>query len=438
MKYILCFNLILCSNIYAQVGIGTTSPNATLEVQGDPTSATTIDGIIPPRLTGDQLSDKTYTSNQTGAVVYVTAADSTPGGQTVNVISSGFYFFDGSEWINLASGVVDKTDDAFINNAGNSRIELETQSDGSTARSSGTEFVIEDDGSVVIGKSTVSSEKLDVDGSFASQLELTSGHYTGVYSGTNGLGAGLTASVLYNSSTQTAAPGTDVTFVAVQDTEASIGFTEDITESTSNYISTSMTVSSNNAQLFTRDEGTDNQTSLNITPTGEVRLESEFDGSPNVNRTEIFWASPISPIRFGFSDNGVTDFYEFPRTDGSLNQVLKTDGNGTITWQNTFWVDNGSNPRIEVGTLSDGVTSRPSGDEFVVADIGNVGIGETNPLAKLHIDSANGFDQLKLESTYTPSSSSDPNGTVGDIAWDDDYIYIRTSTGWKRSALTSW
>ncbi len=326
----------------------------------------------------------------------------------------------------------------MINNAGNNRIELETQSDGSTARASGTEFVIEDDGSVVIGKSTVSSEKLDVDGSLAGQLELTSGHYTGVYSGTNGLGAGLTASVLYNSSTQTAAPGTDVTFVAVQDTEASIGFTEDITESTSNYISTSMTVSSNNAQLFTRDEGTDNQSSLNITPTGEVRLESEFDGSPNVNRTEIFWASPTSPIRFGFSDNGVTDFYEFPRTDGSLNQVLKTDGNGTITWQNTFWVDNGSNPRIEVGTLSDGVTSRPSGNEFVVADIGNVGIGETNPLAKLHIDSANGFDQLKLESTYTPSSSSDPNGTVGDIAWDDDYVYIRTSTGWKRSALTSW
>lgn len=431
------YSLLYCSSIIAQIGIGTTSPNATLDVQGKASTPTSLDGIIPPRLTGDQLSDKTYTSNQIGAVVYITAPDSTPSGQTINVNSSGFYFFDGSEWISIAAGGVDKTEDAFVNNAANSRIELETQSDGSSARAAGTEFVIQDDGNVGIGIDTP-SETLELMGSLFSQTQLTSGNYTGIYSGLNALGGGFEASVIYNSSAPTAGVGTNLTFVAVQDDEAVLGYTEDVTTSTSNFISTNVNVSENAAQLYTRDEGTDIQASLNITPTGEVRLDSSFDENSNFNRTEINWNSPTAPIRFSFADVGVSSYYEFPRTDGILNQVLRTDGSGTLSWRNTFWIDNGSNPRIEVGFLSDGVTPRPSGDEFVVADNGNLGIGETNPLSKLHIQTANAYDQLKLENSYTPTSSSDPNGTVGDVAWDDDYIYIRTNSGWKRSALSTW
>lgn len=37
----------------------------------------------------------------------------------------------------------------------------------------------------------------------------------------------------------------------------------------------------------------------------------------------------------------------------------------------------------------------------------------------------------------TPSSSADTQGVVGDITSDDNYIYAKTSTGWKRSALTT-
>ena len=36
---------------------------------------------------------------------------------------------------------------------------------------------------------------------------------------------------------------------------------------------------------------------------------------------------------------------------------------------------------------------------------------------------------------YTPSSTADPAGDQGDVAYDDNYIYVKTSTGWKRAAL---
>lgn len=67
-----------------------------------------------------------------------------------------------------------------------------------------------------------------------------------------------------------------------------------------------------------------------------------------------------------------------------------------------------------------------------------VGIGTTTPSAKLDIFNTTGYDQLRMRTSYTPSGPTDTNGHTGDIAWDDDYVYIKTSTGWKRAALTAW
>lgn len=82
----------------AQVGVNTSTPATTLDVVGKPTVTSALDGIIPPRITGAQLRAKNYTAAQTGAVVYVTTADTAPAGQTVNVTSTGLFSFDGSVW----------------------------------------------------------------------------------------------------------------------------------------------------------------------------------------------------------------------------------------------------------------------------------------------------------------------------------------------------
>ncbi|SEH44921.1 hypothetical protein [Chryseobacterium culicis] len=84
--------------VNAQVGVNTQTPAATLDVVGKPSVASTLDGIIPPRLTGSELRAKTYSAAQTGSLVYVTAPDTAPAGQTVNVTSKGLFSFDGTVW----------------------------------------------------------------------------------------------------------------------------------------------------------------------------------------------------------------------------------------------------------------------------------------------------------------------------------------------------
>lgn len=59
------------------------------------------------------------------------------------------------------------------------------------------------------------------------------------------------------------------------------------------------------------------------------------------------------------------------------------------------------------------------------------------PTATLDISGQEGFSQLRMRASYTPSSSNDTNGEVGTAAWDEDYIYIKTSSGWKRSTLSA-
>tara|TARA_R110000787_G_scaffold22588_2_gene65449 strand:+ start:20238 stop:21974 length:1737 start_codon:yes stop_codon:yes gene_type:complete len=88
-------------SVNAQVGVGNTSPQATLDITGEPAVTTVLDGVIAPRITGDQLSAKTYTATQTAAVIYVSAAAGTPAGQTINVTRVGYYYFDGTAWVAL-------------------------------------------------------------------------------------------------------------------------------------------------------------------------------------------------------------------------------------------------------------------------------------------------------------------------------------------------
>lgn len=98
------FTLALLSvglSLSAQVGINTDQPQATLDVMGSPSDVNKLDGIIAPRLTGGELKAKNYKAAQTGAVVYVTVTETAPTGQTVDVTTPGYYYFDGAKWVSF-------------------------------------------------------------------------------------------------------------------------------------------------------------------------------------------------------------------------------------------------------------------------------------------------------------------------------------------------
>ncbi|AYZ35227.1 hypothetical protein EGY07_06385 [Chryseobacterium indologenes] len=82
----------------AQVGINTETPSATLDIIGKPDLPNHYDGIIPPRITGDQLATKNYSVLQKGAIVYVTQPASNLLGQVIHIVEEGYYYFNGQFW----------------------------------------------------------------------------------------------------------------------------------------------------------------------------------------------------------------------------------------------------------------------------------------------------------------------------------------------------
>jgi hypothetical protein len=81
--------------------------------------------------------------------------------------------------------------------------------------------------------------------------------------------------------------------------------------------------------------------------------------------------------------------------------------------------------------------SAGNNNAFMIRDDGNIGVRTNAPTDLIDINGANGYSQLRLRTAYTPTGTADGNGNTGDVAWDANYIYIKTAAGWKRSALST-
>jgi hypothetical protein len=114
-----------------------------------------------------------------------------------------------------------------------------------------------------------------------------------------------------------------------------------------------------------------------------------------------------------YSDNGSSE-YGLGIQNSNLQLIIPT---GTTKFT---WVQGTSASNVELMTL---------------LDSGELGIGTSTPTGTLHINGVSGSTQFRLQQSFTPSSSGDTAGNVGSIAWDDNYIYTKTNTGWGRASL---
>ncbi|MCJ7935923.1 MAG: hypothetical protein MUW56_20415 [Chryseobacterium sp.] len=94
----------------SQVGINNTTPVATLDITAKTTGTIpgVPEGLIAPRLTISDLNLKSsaYGTAQSGTLIYVNnASNAAPSGQTINITTQGYYYFDGSVWQKVTNGI---------------------------------------------------------------------------------------------------------------------------------------------------------------------------------------------------------------------------------------------------------------------------------------------------------------------------------------------
>ncbi|MDQ1095624.1 MULTISPECIES: hypothetical protein [Chryseobacterium] len=70
-KTFLSAGIILSSLVYSQIGINNNTPKATLDVTTKTTDGSKPEGMIAPRLTGDQIksADASYGTDQKGKLI---------------------------------------------------------------------------------------------------------------------------------------------------------------------------------------------------------------------------------------------------------------------------------------------------------------------------------------------------------------------------------
>lgn len=158
---ILLVSLLLTNVMMAQVGVGTSDPKVTLHIEGKPTVTTEKDGLLIPKITGDQLKAKTYTSSEVGTMLYISSVPTGTivGTQVENVNAIGFYYLANSgsnfRWTKMIASSFDKTDDEWINSG--TSVLLGKKADGTTSRDTATDVTFTDSGYLGLGTSSPSA-----------------------------------------------------------------------------------------------------------------------------------------------------------------------------------------------------------------------------------------------------------------------------------------
>lgn len=397
---------------FAQVGVNTENPNATLDVVGSPADNTKFDGIIVPKITGDQLRAKTYTQSQTSALVYVTTADSAPSGQTLDVTLPGYYYFNGdssvNKWIRINS---EKPTEPW-------------QIQGTGSFSTQNTDNIYQHGKVAIGTSsstTVSTKQLDVNGDFKSKY--TDGtNYYGLE--TNSLDLGIPVNMMYSSNNADLNSATESSVIYVYPGISSFQTNKGLGGGSMAAFSNS---TGGNFALIANNSDQSIVSSIwgfNDASASNLYLSHSKTGAESTN-VDI---NKTKGITFSFSDStgNSQGSYNFPRTNGSANQVLATDGiSGTahLVWKDISSMNN------KIRTLASGTVAA---DDYTVLVTGNISLpaADSSNLGKIYNLVNDTTSNLTVSGTFRINGGNFSNYGLNNSDMGRGIVIQSTGSAW--------
>ncbi|MGK6344341.1 hypothetical protein ACMGDK_19185 [Chryseobacterium sp. DT-3] len=316
-----------------------------MDVAGKPADTSKFDGIIAPRITGDQLNLKLYTPLQTGALVYVTAAGALSG-QTVDVNSAGYYYFNGdlNKWIKLNTGIF--ASPWNVQNTANPA----TANDQNICqnRKVGIGFTAAD---------LVSDRQFEVKGDMKAQYG-TGSNYFGADTNLLGAGSGIYYS---DNSDLSAATSTSVVMTrpGISSLQSNNGLGGGSIAAFSESTGGSFALVSNNLDQSV------NASIWGISKGSVSNLTLSHNGV-GTGSTDIV-IEKLKGITFSYKDaSGIPQgYYTFPRTSGQTGQALVTDGAGALSWRDA------SSLNAKIRIMSSGAVAA---DDYTILVAGNISL----------------------------------------------------------------
>ncbi|KQK25188.1 hypothetical protein AR438_11715 [Chryseobacterium aquaticum] len=380
-----------------RVGINTVSPKTTLDVNGKSDTnglslSGDITGLQAPRLTRAELTNKgnaLYGTDQRGAIVYITDVS---GGdnvsQRVNIISVGYYYFDGAVWNRIASNsgalLNPVTSDNGLTKTGDNIQLGGTLIKNTDIATAGFNTTFSGTGNVGIG-TTLPTQKLEVvgNGKFIASNNLVEAVVNAPSSGLN----------LIKNGTANLSNSTVMGF---------LNFGGRINNTDNQSMSTIVGEYKGN--------GTNNLSNLQFRTSGVVDNDMILSESGDLGV-----GTSISPTQKLDVDGNVR-FRQVPENASidTNDRVMVLDNTGVAkkvplsSVQSTVTSDNGltkTGNNVQLGgTLLKNTDIATAGFNTTFSGTGKVGIGNNNPDSSLHVSetSAVGSNQIKVESIITP------------------------------------
>lgn len=362
MNKILLFSfLIYSSTLFSQVGIGTITPNAALDV------TSTDDGILVPRIALVNTTTATVVTPTTSEIVYNTA--------TINDVTPGFYYWNGTIWVRILTGANDdwKTTGNSGTNAATNFIGTTDAVDFVTKTNNTEKVRITTTGAVGIGTSTPQGALDVVAGSnnygfVIPRVALTASNAQAPVTNPQ-TGVIPAGTIVYNTATAGTAPNNVAPGLYFWNGTRWIAFAGAPGGLDWSLTGNTSTTPGTYAAPGTDYLGTSDNTALHITTVGQPRMRITTNGNVGIGQ------SSLSTVRVGITPIATTDTALYATGTGSSSTALIATGRFENTAADYATSITSSTPSVPTAGSPNIAIRAASGNASFVAPTGNTNIG---------------------------------------------------------------